>query len=90
MEGERLILLLAGRGEMVWKLKAGGDWPWQGKRLSHEQRSEHPASTRDLTTVAYRTAKQKIGSAAYKHLERLTCESKCLSPAGPCLAYSTR
>ena len=35
---------------------------------------------------AYRTAKQKIG----QHLERLACESKCLGPAGPCLAYSTR
>ena len=49
MEGERLILLLAGRGEMVWKLKAGAGWPWQRTRLSREQRSEHPASTRDLT-----------------------------------------
>lgn len=49
MEGERLILLLVGRGEMVWKLKAGAGWPWQETRLSHEQMSEHPASTRDLT-----------------------------------------
>ena len=49
MEGERLILLLAGSGEMVRKLKDGADWPWQATRLSHEQRSEHPASTSDLT-----------------------------------------
>ena len=49
MEGERLILLLAEGGEMVWKLKAGAGWPWQRTRLSREQRSEHPASTRDLT-----------------------------------------
>ena len=86
MEGERLILLLAGRGEMVWKLKAGAGCPWQGTRLSREQRCLNKGSDHRF---AYRTAKQKIGSAAYQHLERLTCESKCLSPAGPCLAYST-
>ena len=36
MEGEGLILVLAGR-ELVWKLKAGAGWPWKGTRLSRAE-----------------------------------------------------
>ena len=50
VEGERLTLVVAGRGEIVWMLTAGAGSHWQGTRLSHEQRSVHPASTRDLVT----------------------------------------
>lgn len=80
----------AGREEMVWKLKARIDCPWQRTMLSHEQRSVHPAWTRDPITGCLQTPEPQTGSVAYHHLERLRCKSKCLSPVGHCLVYHGR
>ena len=55
VEGERLTVVMVGRGEMVWMLTAGAGWLWQGTRLSPEQRSVHTASTRDLITGCLKT-----------------------------------